>query len=188
MTNDSKSAVTRYRDEKNNIKEAMVWYGNDHPELAEDVRDQCINAFNKAAVFLGNVMRKQEFESLFCKLAYQCRHDLERHSACLTAIGTNIVLSCTCTPWICFTAWYRAKSVLSQANDIQESLETVDDATRAEYLSKLGFCRVREGHEIQGFECLSRALVLRTNVWEQSSKEKDRVMLAACHNDVAGLV
>ena len=188
LTKDSKSAVKRYRDEKDNIREAMDWCGNDHPELAEDLRVRCIDAFNKAAVFLANVMRKQEFESLFCKLAYQCRHDLERHSACLTAIGTNIVLSCTCTPWICLTAWYRAKNVLSQADDIQQSLETVDDATRAECLSKLGFCRVREGHEKQGFECLSQALTLRTNRWEQSSKDKDKVMLAACHNDLAGLV
>ena len=188
LTKDSQSAVKRYRDEKDNIKEAMVWCGNDHPELAEDLREKCIDAFNKAAVFLANVMRKQEFESLFCKLAYQCRHDLKRHSACLTAIGTNIVLSFTCTPWICFTAWYRAKCVLSQANDIQESVETVDDATRAECLSKLGLCRVGEGHEIQGFECLNQALALRTTRWEQSSKEKDRVMLAACHNDLAGLV
>ena len=188
LTKDSKSAVERYRDEKENIKEAMVWCGNDHPELAEDLKEKCIDAFNKAAVFLAKVMRKQEFESLFCKLAHQCRHDVERHSACLTSIGMKEVLSCTCKTRICHTAWHRAKSVLSEANDFQESLESVDDATRAQCLSKLGFCWVREGYHDLGFNCLDQALALRTNRWKQSCKDKDKVMLAACHNDLAGLV
>ena len=188
LTKDSKSAVERYRDEKDNVKEAMVWCGNDHPELAQDLREKCIDAFNKAAVFLAKVMRKQEFTSLFCKLAHKCRYDRERHSACLTAIGMKIVLSCTCKARICHTAWHQAKNILSLANDFQESLESVDDATRAQCLSKLGFCWVREGYDDLGFTCLNQALALRTNRWKQSSKDKDKVMLAACHNDIAGLV
>ena len=188
LTENSKSAVKRYRDEKDNIKEAMVSCGNDHPELAQDLREKCIDAFNKAAVFLAKVMRKQEFESVFCKLAHKCRYDPERHSACLTAIGMKIVLSCTCKPRICSTAWHRAKNILSLANDFQESLESVDDATRAQCLSKLGFCWVREGYHDLGFNCLNQALALRTKRWKESSKNKDKVMLAACHNDLAGFV
>ena len=185
----SKSAVTRYWEEKENIREAMAWCGDDHPDLDDDLREHCIDAFNKAAVFLAKVMRKQEFESLFCKLAKKFRHDLPRYSACLTAIGMKIVLGCTCTPQICSRALNRGKSVLTEAFEIQ-SLVTVDDATRAHCLSKLGFCLVREGLCEDGFGYLDQALALRKKHCEESgkTKERSRVMLAACYNDLAGLI
>ena len=184
---DSKAAVEQYRNEKENIKEAMAWCEDDHPDLDQDFREYCVDAFVGAAVFLAKVMRKQEFESLFCKLSHQCRYDLQRYSACLTVIGMKIVLSCTCTPRICSRAWYRANSVLSRANEIQTSLETVDEAIRAQCLSKLGFCLVREGREEEGFEHLNQAFTLRRKIYEQSTEDKDEVMVAACHNDLAGL-
>ncbi|KAJ7326126.1 hypothetical protein OS493_027977 [Desmophyllum pertusum] len=126
----------------------MTWCGDDHPELDEGSRLDCIVAFNKSATFLAKMMRKQEFESLFCKLSYRCRHDMRLYSACLTDIGMKIVLSCTCPPHICPTALYRAISFLTYANDIQSRHAGVDDATRAQCLSKLGFCFVREGHTL----------------------------------------
>ena len=188
LTPDSKSAVKQFRVEKENIKEATAWCEDEHPDTDQNVREYCIDAFNKAAVFLAKVMRKQEFESLFCKLSHQCRYDLQRHSTCLTVIGMKIILSCTCTPQICSRAWFRAKSVLSRANEIQSSIKTVDDATRAQCLSKLGFCYVREGRTGDGFEYLEQALRLRSKRYDQSTKDKDQVMFAACHNDLAGLV
>ena len=186
LTKDSKSAIEHYGAEKENIREAMAWCGDDHPELDLTVREQCIAAFNKSAVFLAKVMRKQEFESLFCKLAYQCRYDMHLYSACLTNIGMKIVLSCTCTPHICPRALYRAKSFLSYANDIQSKYKDVNEATRAQCLSKLGFCRVCEGRVVEGYEHLDEAFKLRRERAEKSKKTKDKVMLAACFNDLAG--
>lgn len=186
LSKDSKSAIEHYRVEKENIREAMTWCGDDHPELDEGSRLDCIVAFNKSATFLAKMMRKQEFESLFCKLSYRCRHDMNLYSACLTDIGMKIVLSCTCTPHICPTALYRAKSFLTYANDIQKTHAGVNDATRAQCLSKLGFCFVREGHTSMGCGLLDEALALRMRSYEQSKKTKDEVMLAACFNDLAG--
>ena len=142
LSQESKSAIDHYRNEKENIREAMAWCGDYHPELEEKTREHCIRSFNKSAGFLAKMLRKQEFESLFCKLAYRCRYDMCLASACLTNIGMKIVLSCTCTPHICARAWYRAKCFLSRANDIQSRLTVTDDATRAQCLSKLGFCLV----------------------------------------------
>ena len=184
---DSKTAVEQYRDEKENIREAAAWCEDEHPDIDQDLREYCIDDFIKAAVFLAKVMRKQEFVSLFCKFSHQCSDDLRR-SSCLTAIGTKIVLSCTCTPQICSRAWFRAKSILIRANEIQSRLETVDEATRAHCLSKLGFCYVREGLDDVGFGYLNEAFALRSKIFTQTAKDKDKVMLAACQNDVAGLV
>ena len=84
-----KSAINRYRSEKDNVGEAMAWCGDDHPELEQTVREHRIAAFNEAAVFLAKMMRKQEFVSLFCKFAYRCQHDSHLLSACLTNIGVK---------------------------------------------------------------------------------------------------
>ena len=188
LTRDSKSAIEHYRKEKENIREAMTWCGDDHPELNEKTREYCIRCFNKSAVFLAKMMRKQEFESLFCKLSYRCRYDMHLYSACLTNMGMKIVLSCTCTPHICPIALQRAKSLLSHANSIQSRLTAVDDATRAQCLSKLGFCFVREGHFETGYELLNQALTLRIKRTKDVVKDRDKVMLAASHNDLAGPV
>ena len=188
LTRDSKSAIQRYMDEKDNIREAMAWCGDNHPELDQETREHCIHSFNKSAVFLAKMMRKQEFESLFCKLSYRCRYDMPLYSACLTNIGVKIVLSCTCTPHICVRALYRAKCFLTRADEIQSSLAAFDDATRAHCLSKLGFCLVREGHYVSGYDFLNRALTLRKKRIGHSAKDKDKVMLAACYNDLAGSV
>ena len=188
LTRDWKSAIEHYRKEKENIREAMTWCGDDHPELSHTIREYCIRCFNKSAVFLATMMRKQEFESLFCKLSYRCRYNMHLYSACLTNMGMKIVLSCTCTPQICPTALHRAKFLLSHANNIQSCLTAVDDATRAQCLSKLGFCFVREGHFDSGFKLLNQALTLRIKRTKDSAKDRDKVMLAASHNDLAGPV
>ena len=98
----------------------------------------------------------------------------------------NIVLSCTCTPFICSRALYRAKSLLSDANDIQSERNDVNNSNRAQCLSKLGFCCVREGRVEEGYVHLEEALKLRRERAEKSNKRKDKVMLAACLNDLAG--
>lgn len=188
LSRDSRTAVEEYRKEKENIREATAWCEDEHPDLDSKLQEYCIDSCNKAAVFLAKVMRKQEFEALFCKFSHQCRYDLDRHSACLTAIGMKIVLSCTCTPQICVRAWCRAKSILSKANEMQLSRNTVDDVTRAQCLSKLGFCLVREGRNDEGFEYIDQAMKLRAKLYEGSNEDKDKVMLAACQNDLAGLV
>jgi len=79
----------------------------------------------------------------------------------------------------------RAKSILIRANEIQSRLKTVDEATRAHCLSKLGFCHVREGRDELGFGYLNDAFALRRKICEQSAKDKDKVMLGACQNDIA---
>ena len=186
LSQDSKSAIERYQSEKENIREAMTWCGDDHPELDQTTREHCIRCFNKSAVFLAKMMRKQEFESLFCKISYRCRYDMHLYSACLTNVGMKIVLSCACTPHICPIALHRAKCFLSRAAEIQSSLTAVDDATRAQCLSKLGFCLVREGHVDSGYGLLNQALTLRKERRKHSMKDEDKVMLAACHNDLAG--
>ncbi len=189
LSKDSKSAIERYRDEKENIREAMTWCGDSHdPELDQNTREDCIHSFNKSAVFLAKMMRKQEFESLFCNLPYQCRYDMHLYSACLTSIGMIIVLSCTCTPHICPRALYRAKRFLSRANDIQSSLTDFDDAARAQCLSKLGICLVGEGHVDSGYKLINQAITLSRKLIKHSAKDEDKVMLAACHNDLAGSV
>ena len=186
LSKDCKSAIDQYRSEKDNIREAMAWCGDDHPELDQTFREQCIEAFNEAAVFLAKVMRKQEFQSLFCKLAYRCRSHLRLYSACLTNIGMKIVLSCTCTPHICPRALYQARETLTQANDIHSTLTDVKDTTLAQCLSKFGFCYVREGRVDDGYGYLNRALKLRWDIVEKLNRTKDHVMLAACFNDLAG--
>lgn len=185
LTKDCKSAMDQYRPEKDNIREAMAWCGDDHPELDQTTREQCIGAFNKAATFLAKVMRKQEFQSLFCKLAHRCRSHMELYSACLTNIGMKIVLSCTCTPHICPRALYQAKETLTQADDIQSTLTDIKDTNRAQCLSKLGFCCVREGRVYEGYGHLDIALKLRWDRAERLMKNTDQVMLAACFNDIA---
>jgi len=188
LSRDSQSAIEQYRNEKENIREAMKWCGDDHSELDQTTREHCIRCFNKSGVFLAKMMRKQEFESLFCKLSYRCRYDMHLYSACLTNMGMKIVLSCTCTPHICPTALHRAKCILSRAHEIQSSLVALDDATRAQCLSKLAFCFVREGHVDSGYNLFNQALTLRKGRTEHSVKNKDKVMLAACYNDLAGSV
>jgi len=188
LSQDSKSAIERYRNEKENIREAMTWCGDDHPELDQTTREHCIRCFTKSAVFLAKMMRKQEFESLFSKVSYRCRYDMHLYSACLTSIGMKIVLGCACTPHICVRALYRAKCFLSRADEIQSSLTAIDDATRAQCLSKLGFCFVREGYAETGYGLLNQALKLRKERSEYSMKDEDKVLLAACHNDLAGSV
>ena len=164
----------------------MAWCGDDHPELDQTFREQCIEAFNEAAVFLAKVMRKQEFQSLFCKLAYRCRSHLHLYSACLTNIGMKIVLSCTCNPHICPRALYQAREILTQANDIHSTLTDVEDNTRSLCMSKFGFCYVREGRVYEGYEYLDIALKLRWDRVQKLNRDKDHVMLAACFNDIAG--
>ncbi len=186
LSKDSKSAIERYRDKKENIREAITWCGDDHSELDQDTREQCIGAFSKSAVFLAKMMRKQEFESLFCKLSRRCRYDMNLYSACLTYMGMKIVLSCTCTPHICPRALFRAKKILSYVNEIQSTHSPVDDASRAQCLSKLGFCFVREGSREDGYVLLNDALTLRRKQAEQSKEDREKVMLAACFNDLAG--
>jgi len=185
LSQDSKSAIEGYRSEKENIREAMAWCGDDHPELEQTTREYCIRRFNQSAEFLAKMMRKQEFQSLFCKLLHRCRYDKHLYSACLTNIGMQIVLTCTCAPHICVRALYRAKCFLSSADEIQSSLKAVDDATRALCLSKLGFCLVREGNAESGYVLLNQALELRKERSKNSMKDNDKVMLAACHNDLA---
>ena len=188
LSQNSKSAIEHYRNEKENFREAMTWCGDDRPELDQTTREHCIRCFNKAAVFLAKMMRKQEFESLFCRLSYRCVDDLHLRSACLTNIGLKMVVSCMCTPCICPRALYRAKDFLSRANKIQSSLTDFDDATRAHCLCKLGFCYVREGYFHSGYDLLNQALKLRMERTKQSTKKQDKVMQAACLNDVAGSV
>jgi len=182
---DSKTAVDQYRGEKENIREAAAWCEDEYPDIDQDLREYCIDAFINAAVFLAQVIPKQEFLSLFWKLCHQCRDDLRR-SSCLTAVGRKTVLCYMCSPKICFRAWFRAKGILSRANEIQSGLEAVDEATRAHCLSKLGFCCIREGRDELGFEYLNEAFALRRKIYEQSAKDNDKVMLAACQNDIAG--
>ena len=188
LSRDSKAAIEHYRNEKENIREAMTWCGGDHPELDQTTREHCIRCFNKSAVFLAKMMSKQEFESLFCKLSYRCRYDMHLYSTCLTNMGMKIVLSCACAPHICVRALRRAKCFLSRANDIQLGLAEFDDATRAQCLSKLGFCLVREGYFVHGYDLLNQALTLRIERTKHSMEDEDKVMLAACHNDLAGSV
>ena len=185
LSADKKSAINRYRSEKDNIREAMAWCG-DHPELDQTVREHCVAAFNDAAVFLAKMMRKQEFVSLFCKFAYRCQHDRHLLSACLTNIGVKIVLSCTCRPYICPRALYQAKRFLARAKQIHSKLTNVNEAIRAHCLSKLGFCCVREGRFGEGYDYLNEAIALRTKREKKSDETKDKVMLGACYNDIAG--
>ena len=188
LSQNSKFAIERYRKEKENIREAMTWCGYDHPELHQTTREHCIRCLNNSAVFLAKMMRKQEFESLFCKLSFRCCDNLQLYSACLTNIGLKIVLSCMCTPCICPRALYRAKYFLSRANEIQSSLTVFDDAIRAHCLSKLGFCNVREGNFGDGYLLLNEAIKFRRERTKHSTKNQDKVMWAACLNDVAGPV
>ena len=185
LSKDCKSAIDQYILEKNNIREAMAWCGDDHPDLDQTLREHCIQAFNKSAVFLAKVMHKQEFRSLFDKFAHRCHMQLR--SACLTNIGMKVVLSCTCTPHICQRALNQAKETLTQANKIQSTAKDFSDATRAQCLSKLGFCCVCEGRVSEGFEYIDIALKLRKDrAKAEFEKSKDQVMMAACLNDLAG--
>ena len=187
LSKDCKSAIVQYILEKNNIREAMAWCGDDHPELDQTLREQCIKAFNKAAVFLAKVMHKQEFQLLFYKLARRCPFHMQLRSACLTNIGMKVVLSCTCTPHICQRALNQAKETLTQANQIQSIAKDVSDAARAQCLSKLGFCCVCEGSVSKGFEYINNALKLRKDRAKEFQRSKDQVMMAACLDDLAGL-
>ena len=62
----------------------------------------------------------------------------------------------------------------------------MNEATLAHCLSKLGFCCVREGRVDEGYEYLNEAIELRTKREKKSDETKDKVMLGACYNDIAG--
>ena len=76
---------------------------------------------------------------------------------------------------------------LTQANQIQSTAKEVSDATRAQCLSKLGFCCVCEGSVSKGFEYIDIALKLRKDRAKEFNRSKDKVMTAACLDDLAGL-
>ena len=62
----------------------------------------------------------------------------------------------------------------------------MNEATLAHCLSKLGFCCVREGRVDEEYEYLNEAIELRTKREKKSDETKDKVMLGACYNDIAG--
>ena len=180
-----KSSIVNYRLDKYNIKQALIWCAEE-PDMNQQTRVWAIDKANEAAVFLSKVMRRQEFEELFTKMAYYCSQDKERHSECFTNLGAKMVLSCMCQP-LCERARRRACFYLEQANEIQTNTGIHSTSARAQCLSKLGRCYGSSGKVEKSFELLNEALTIRRKRLERNKSQKDQVMLATCFNDLAGI-
>ena len=180
-----KSSIENYRKQRQNIKQMLTWCAQDS-YLDQEVRDQIIDAAIEVAVFLAQVMRREEFEDIFTGMAYQYRHDSVRYSQCLTYVGMKIMQSCTCSPSPCATALNRALSFLEEANVQQEARCVEYGPARAQCLSKLGQCRARLGRNEEGLSMINQALSIRGKLCEDEGV-KARVMRAACFDDLSGI-
>ena len=199
LSKNASDAITDLRQEEENIMQITGWHlmtdpkGNSEFCFAETLNDEmnseqikkCIDVFNGVGELLAKMLGKEKYESVFESLRKKSEEmrDQKRLSECLTSLGIKQVFHCLCSPGLCNEAAEQAKKYLVEADRIQSSPDLSINAgnSRAQCLSKLGRCLVKEGKFLEGEEKIQQAIDIR-----QGHGEEDIVMLAATYNDMAG--
>ena len=159
------------------------WCAND--EMTAEQIGNCIDVFNSVGELLAKMIGKKKYESVFELLRNKSEDmtDQTRLSECLTSLGIKQVFHCSCLPGLCDVAAERAKKYFVDADRIQSSPDLSINAgnSRAQCLSKLGRCLVKEGKFLEGKKKIQQAIEIR-----QRHGDEDIIMLAATYNDMAG--
>ena len=146
---------------------------------------KCIDVFNGVGELLAKMLGKEKYASVFELLRKKSEEmrNQKRLSECLTSLGIKEIFHCSCSPGLCDEAAEQAKKYLVDADRIQSSPDLSINAgnSRAQCLSKLGRCLVKEGQFPKGKEKIQQAIDIR-----QRHEDEDIVMLGATYNDMAG--
>ena len=183
LSKNASDAITAFQQEEENIMQLVEWC--DNGEMSEEQIRRCIDVFNSVGELLAKMIGKKKYESVFKLLRKKSEEmgDQKRLSECLTSLGIKQVFHCSCSPGLCDEAAEQAKEYLLEGDRIQSSpdLGVNTGNSRAQCLSKLGRCLVKEGQFREGREKIQQAIDIR-----KRHGEEDIVMLAATYNDMAG--
>ena len=183
LSNNASDAIKAFRQEEENIMQLIGWCASD--EMTPEQIGKCIDVFNSVGELLAKMIGKKRYDSVFELLRKKSEdmRDQKRLSECLTSLGIKQIFHCSCLPGLCDVATERAKKYLVEADRIQSSPDLSINAgnSRAQCLSKLGRCLVKEGKFREGKEKIQQAIDIR-----ERHGEEDIVMLAATYNDMAG--
>ena len=183
LSKNASAAIKAFRQEEENIMQLIGWCANDG--MTAEQNGNCIDVFNSVGELLAKMIGKKRYDSVFelLKKKSEDMRDQKRLSECLTSLGIKQIFHCSCLPGLCDVATERAKKYLVEADRIQSSLDLSINAgnSRAQCLSKLGTCLVKEGKIREGKKKIQQAIDIR-----ERHGEEDIVMLAATYNDMAG--
>ena len=183
LSKNASDAIKVFRQEEENIMQLIVWCAND--EMTAEQIGKCIDVFNSVGELPAKMIGKKRYESVFELLRKKSEdmRDQKRMSECLTSLGIKEIFHCSCSPGLCDEAAEQAKKYLVEADRIQSSPDLSINAgnSRAQCLSKLGRCLVKEGKFLEGKEKIQQAIDIR-----QRLGDEDIVMLGATYNDMAG--
>ena len=183
LSKNASDAIKAFRHEEENIMQLISWSAND--EMTAEQIGNCIDVFNSVGELLAKMIGKKKYESVFELLRNKSEdmRDQTRLSECLTSLGIKQVFHCSCLPGLCDVAAERAKKYFVDADRIQSSPDLSINAgnSRAQCLSKLGRCLVKEGKFLEGKAKIQQAIDIR-----QRRGDEDIIMLAATYNDMAG--
>ena len=183
LSKNASDAIKAFRHEEENIMQLTGWCANG--EMTAEQIENCIDVFNSVGELLAKMIGKKKYESVFELLRNKSEdmRDQTRLSECLTSLGIKQVFHCSCLPGLCDVAAERAKKYFVDADRIQSSPDLSINAgnSRAQCLSKLGRCLVKEGKFLEGKEKIQQAIDIR-----QRHGDEDIIMLAATYNDMAG--
>ena len=183
LSKNASDAITAFQQEEENIMQLIEWC--DNGEMTVVQIGKCIDVFNSVGELLAKMIGKEKYESVFKLLRKKSEEmrDQKRSSECLTSLGIKEIFHCSCSPGLCDEAAEQAKKYFVEADRIQSSpdLGVNTGNSRAQCLSKLGRCLVKEGEFREGREKIQQAIDIR-----KRHGEEDIVMLAATYNDMAG--
>ena len=183
LSKNASDAIKVFRQEEENIMQLVGWCAND--KMTPEQIGKCIDVFNSVGELLAKMIGKKRYDSVFELLRKKSEdmRDQKRLSECLTSLGIKQIFHCSCLPGLCDVATERAKKYLVEADRIQSSLDLSINAgnSRAQCLSKLGRCLVKEENFSEGKGKIQEAIKIR-----ESHGKEDIVMLAATYNDMAG--
>ena len=183
LSKNASDAIKAFRQEEENIMQLIEWC--DNGEMTVVQIGKCIDVFNKVGELMAKMIGMEKYRSVFKLLRKKSKEmrDQKRLSECLTSLGIKEIFHCSCSPGLCDEAAEQAKKYLVEADKIQSSPDqSINEGnSRAQCLSKLGRCLVKEGKLREGKEKIQQAIDIR-----QSLVDEDIVMLAATYNDMAG--
>ena len=183
LSKNASDAIKVFRQEEENIMQLIEWC--DNGEMTVVQIGKCIDVFNSVGELMAKMIGKEKYKSVFKLLRKKSKEmsDQKRLSECLTSLGIKEIFHCSCSPGLCDEAAEQAKKYLVEADRIQSSPDLSINAgnSRAQCLSKLGRCLVKEGKFLEGKEKIQQAIDIR-----QRLGDEDIVMLAATYNDMAG--
>ena len=183
LSRNTSEAISTFQQEEENIMQLIEWC--DNGEMTVVQIGKCIDVFNSVGELLAKMIGKEKYDSVFTSLRKKSEEmqDQKRLSECLTSLGIKEIFHCSCSPGLCDEAADQARKYLAEADRIQSSPDLCINAgnSRAQCLSKLGRCLVKEGQFLEGKEKIQQAIDIR-----QRHGDEDIVMLGATYNDMAG--